>query len=414
MSNTINTFTLTGSKTTARVYANTIDDVTIGQIQQMTNEDAMENTNIAIMPDSHFGKGSTVGTTIQLPKNGPLRIVPDVVGVDIGCSISATRISRTHVSQDELEKLDTVINTYVPAGFNVHNRETNRVDMNAIERLLDNMTLPISNNDRLRIRKSVGTLGGGNHFISLEASGDDIWLLIHTGSRKLGVLTAKHHQDIADNQFKFSALDTQAVINDLTAQGRQQDIQKALQELKASHRVPELTYLEGSLANDYLNDMDKAQQYAVLNHQAIRNEIISRMGWDMVDHIHSMHNYVDIDNRIIRKGATDASKGVRLIIPLNMRDGSIIAVGKGNPDWNFSAPHGAGRVMSRNQAKNELDVDAYISEMSESGVYTTSAVNSTLDEAPQAYKPKEDILLGTVDTMDIIAQIKPIYNFKAH
>lgn len=414
MSHAINTFTLTGKKTTATVYANTIDDVTIGQIQQMTDEDAMANTKIAIMPDSHFGKGSTVGTTIQLPHNGPLRIVPDVVGVDIGCSISATRISKTHLSQDELKALDEVINTYVPAGFNVHNRETNRIDIAKVDRLLNNMTRSFSEKDRLHIRKSVGTLGGGNHFISLESHGDEIWLLIHTGSRKLGVLTEKHHQDIADNRFEFGPLDTQKIIDELTKQGRQKEIQTALREAKESHTTPQLRYLDGSLAEDYLNDMDQAQQYAVLNHEAIRNEILSRMNWTMVDHIHSMHNYVDVNNRIIRKGATDASKGNRLIIPLNMRDGSIIAVGKGNPDWNFSAPHGAGRVMSRNQAKNELDVEKYINEMSESGVYTTSAVSSTLDEAPQAYKPKEDILFGTVDTMDIIAQIKPIYNFKAH
>lgn len=414
MEHSINTFDINGSKTTARVYANTIDDVTIGQIQQMTNEDAMEGSKIAIMPDSHYGKGSTVGTTIQLPKNGPMRIVPDVVGVDIGCSISATRISKTHLTQDELEKLDEVINTYVPAGFNAHNRATNRIDMRDVDRLLRDMTIPIKGKDKARIRNSVGTLGGGNHFISLEAHGDDIWLLIHTGSRKLGVLTEKHHQDIADNRDKFGPLDTRPLVETLTSEGRQRDIQKEIQKAKDAHTVPQLKYLEGQLADDYLNDMDKAQQYAVLNHKAIHNEIIARMGWDMVDHIHSMHNYVDIKNLIIRKGATDASKGNRLIIPLNMRDGSIIAVGKGNPDWNFSAPHGAGRVMSRNQAKNELDAVQYIDEMSKSGVYTTSAVQSTLDEAPQAYKPKEDILLGTVDTMDIIAQIKPIYNFKAH
>lgn len=414
MTETINTFDIKGSKTTATVYANTIDEVTIGQIQQMTNEDAMDGATIAIMPDSHYGKGSTVGTTIQLPTDGTLRIVPQTVGVDVGCAISATRISKTHLSQKELEKLDEVINTYVPAGFNAHDRATNRIDMRDVDRLLRDMTIPINGKDKTRIRKSVGTLGGGNHFISLEAHGDDIWLLIHTGSRKLGVLTEKHHQNIADNRFEFGPLDTAQLVETLKADGRQRDIQKEIQKAKDAHTVPQLKYLDGQLADDYLNDMDKAQQYAVLNHQAIRNEIISRMGWDIVDHIHSMHNYVDIDNRIIRKGATDASKGTRLIIPLNMRDGSIIAVGKGNPAWNFSAPHGAGRVMSRTQAKNELNAEQYIDEMSKSGVYTTSAVQSTLDEAPQVYKPKEDIIYGTVDTMDIVAQIKPIYNFKAH
>lgn len=414
MEHSINTFTITGAKTTATVYANTIDDVTVGQIQQMTHEEAMEGSKIAIMPDSHFGKGSTVGTTIQLPKYGPMRIVPDVVGVDIGCSISATKISKTHLSQDDLQKLDAVINTYVPAGFKAHDRATNRIDMRDVDRLLRDMTIPIKGKDKARIRNSVGTLGGGNHFISLETYGNDIWLLIHTGSRKLGVLTEKHHQDIADNRDKFGPLDTQQLVEKLKSEGRQRDIQKEVQKAKEEYNIPQLKYLDGQLAADYLNDMDKAQQYAVLNHKAIRNEIIARMGWGIVDYIHSMHNYVDIKNLIIRKGATDASKGKRLIIPLNMRDGSLIAVGKGNPDWNFSAPHGAGRVMSRNQAKSELDAAQYMDEMSKSGVYTTSAVRSTLDEAPQAYKPKEDIIMGTIDTMEIIAQIKPIYNFKAH
>lgn len=411
MSDTINTFNIKGSKTTATVYANTIDDITIGQIQQMTNEDAMEGASIAIMPDSHFGKGSTVGTTIQLPKDGTMRIVPQTVGVDVGCSVSATKLSKTHLTQKELKTLDDMINRYIPAGFNVNTRETNQVSMQRIDRLIRDMTIPISEKDILHIKKSVGTLGGGNHFISLESHGDDIWLLIHTGSRKLGVITEAHHQNIANQQFDF---DTRPLIEQLKAEGRQQEIQSELQRAKDNHSTPQLKYLEGKLADDYLNDMDKAQQYAELNHEAIRNEILMRMGWEMTDYIHSMHNYVDVDAKIIRKGATDASLGKRLIIPLNMRDGSLIAVGKGNPSWNFSAPHGAGRLMSRRQAKSELDTQAYIDEMRKSGVYTTSAVKSTLDEAPQAYKPKEDIIYGTIDTMDIVAHIKPIYNFKAH
>lgn len=411
MSDTINTFNIKGSKTTATVYANTIDDITIGQIQQMTNEDAMEGASIAIMPDSHFGKGSTVGTTIQLPKDGTMRIVPQTVGVDVGCSVSATKLSKTHLTQKELKTLDDMINHYIPAGFNVNTRETNQVSMQHIDRLIRDMTIPISEKDILHIKKSVGTLGGGNHFISLESHGDDIWLLIHTGSRKLGVITEAYHQNIADQQFDF---DTRPLIEQLKAEGRQQEIESELQRAKNNHSTPQLKYLEGKLADDYLNDMDKAQQYAELNHEAIRNEILMRMGWEMTDYIHSMHNYVDVDAKIIRKGATDASFGKRLIIPLNMRDGSLIAVGKGNPSWNFSAPHGAGRIMSRRQAKSELDTQAYIDEMRESGVYTTSAVRSTLDEAPQAYKPKEDIIYGTNDTMDIVAHIKPIYNFKAH
>lgn len=370
----INTFDIKGSKTTAKVYANTIDDVTIGQIQKMTNEEAMENTKIVIQPDSHYGKGSTVGTTIQLPKDGTLRIVPDVVGVDIGCSISATKLTKKHLDQKELQQLDEVINTYVPSGFNVHNRATNRVDMKSVDRLLHEMTITIKGADKARIRNSVGTLGGGNHFISLEADGDDIWLLIHTGSRKLGVVTETHHQNIADKRFEFGPLDVKKLVARLKAEGRHQEIQQEIEKTKDAHVVPQLKYLDGYLAEDYLNDMDKAQQYAKLNHLAIRNEIFSRMNWDMADHIHSMHNYVDIDQKIIRKGATDASEGKRLIIPLNMRDGSIIATGKGNADWNFSAPHGAGRVMSRTQAKQELDVRAYIDEMNHSGIYTTSAV----------------------------------------
>lgn len=407
-----NKIELTGKYTNPKMFIESIDEATMGQVIKMSNEKAMEGSQIRIMPDAHWGKGSTVGTTIFF-ENGIKRVVPDVTGVDIGCSISATKINKNHLDESELKKLDAVINEYVPSGFNVNNRPTNRVSQKEVDNIINNLTVNKARKgkEKSRIKKAVGTLGGGNHYIALEKFEDDIYLMIHTGSRRLGYLVANHHQGIADSLHE--ELDFSDVIRELKENGREREIEATLKRMHKEHVVPNLKYLEGDkLVDDYLNDMYYAQAYARLNHQAIANEILSRMGWEVDDKIHSMHNYIDLERNIIRKGATDASKGNRLIVPLNMRDGSLIAVGKGNEDWNHSAPHGAGRVLSRSKAKELLSLDEYMESMN--GVYSSSIMQSTLDEAPKAYKPKKEIIDNTKDTMDIIAEVKPIYNFKAH
>lgn len=412
-----NTIHLTGKYTDPIMYVETVDDQTIGQVMAMANERAMEDSIIRIMPDCHYGKGSTIGTTIQF-EQGIKRVVPDIVGVDIGCSISATKLNVTHIDAGELASLDSIINQYVPAGHRIHGRPTNRINPKEVDTILSNLTLDSTrtSKEHNRIKLGVGTLGGGNHYIAIESVGDDVYLMIHTGSRRLGALVATTHQKIADNihnnQHSGSAFDK--VINSLKEQGRHREIEAVLASMKqdSTNRAPVLKYLEDDFLDNYLNDMHYAQAYARLNHQAIANEILARMGWEAVDQIHSMHNYIDIENHIIRKGATDASLGSRLIVPLNMRDGSLIAIGKGNKDWNNSAPHGAGRVLSRSKAKDTLDFEVYKATMK--GVHTTSVHQSTLDEAPEAYKPAQEIMDNTTDTMDIIQHVKPIYNFKAH
>lgn len=412
-----NTIHLKGKYTDPIMYVETVDDSTIGQVMTMANERALEDSIIRIMPDCHYGKGSTIGTTIRF-EQGIKRVVPDIVGVDIGCSISATKLNVTDLDSNALVKLDAVINQYVPAGHKIHGRPSNRINQKDVDAILNNLTLDSARTpkEKNRIKLGMGTLGGGNHYIAIERAGDDIYLMIHTGSRRLGAMVAKTHQSIADayhdNQYANDSYN--AVINELKQQGRQHEIEAVLKELKRTAHInkPNLKYLEGTALDNYLNDMHYAQAYAELNHQAIANEIVSRMGWEVVDHIHSMHNYIDIDNATIRKGATDASEGNRLIVPLNMRDGSLIAVGKGNADWNESAPHGAGRVLSRSKAKALLSLSDYQATMK--GVHTTSVHQSTLDEAPEAYKPAQEIIDNTTDTMTILSHVKPLYNYKAH
>lgn len=410
---TQNIIDLKGKYTNPRMYIQTVDEVTIGQVSNMANELAMQDTTIRIMPDAHYGKGSTIGTTIHYEK-GIKRIVPDIVGVDIGCSIRATKLNLTHLSQDDLKKLDQVIKEYVPAGFNVNSRPTNRINQAKIDTILENITLDVvrTPNEYNRLKLSVGTLGGGNHYISVEKLDEDYYLMTHTGSRRLGALVASTHQKIADKSFE--AADLTGFINELKEQSRHKDIENLIKQFKQTNRLnmPNLRYLKDSALDNYLNDMHYTQEYAWLNHEAITNEILTRMNWEAADSIHSMHNYIDIDKNILRKGATDASLGTRLIVPLNMRDGSLIAIGKGNKDWNHSAPHGAGRVLSRTKAKDQLNLADYQSEMI--GIYSTSVVQSTLDEAPNAYKPAKEIIENTGDTMDIIAHVKPVYNFKSH
>lgn len=337
------------------------------------------------------------------------------------CSMRAIRIKADEV---DLEKLDKVVNEKVPAGQNIHDRVV--VNQKEMRNLLKGLSFRIDQKRHAHIMKSCGTLGGGNHYIELGKSPDgQLWLTVHSGSRGLGVVVAKHHQQIAEAKMTQTREVTDAIVCYLTENGRQKDIEKELKQFKVTRHVPDyvdipergvinkdLAYLDGKELDDYLNDLAIAQKYSTISRQTMLYRIADAMGWEIIDEFESMHNYIDLENGIIRKGATSAQAGERLIIPLNMRDGSIFATGKGNPDWNFSAPHGAGRILSRSKAKAELSMDEYRKTME--GIYTTSICEATLDEAPYAYKESQEIIDAITDTATIDMIVKPIYNFKAH
>lgn len=391
---------LRGKYNTAKVFTDNVDSSTISQVIELLNQDYVEGEKIRIMPDCHSGAGCVIGTTMTLRD----KVCPNLVGVDIGCSVTAIRLEETEA---DLKKLDEVINLYVPAGFEVH--EEAIAKSNA-----DKILAPV--NVGLAFR-SLGTLGSGNHFAELDRDDDgNLWLVIHTGSRHLGLEVAKYYQEQAYKELKSVDVGgkIKAVIKDLKEKGKEREIEAAIQALKAQepHIPKALCYVSGQNFENYLHDMGLVQEHARLNHKTIADIIMQKMGWHANDEIHTMHNYIDVKNRILRKGSVSAQAGERLIIPINMRDGSLICVGKGNPDWNFSAPHGAGRILSRGAAKDAIGIDEFRESME--GIYSTSVTESTIDEAPMVYKPIEEIMENVEDTVKVVKVIKPIYNFKAH
>lgn len=415
--------TLQGKNNTATVYTDTIDAKAISQVIGMLNEPITKNTTVAIMPDVHAGSGSTIGTTIKLPENKNLwKICPNIIGVDIGCSMRAIQIKDNN---PDLEKLDKIVNDKVPAGCSIHERPS--ISRREIAKLLNRLSFKLDNSTFDKILKSCGTLGSGNHYIELgKTPNNNYWLTVHTGSRALGLLVARHHQNKAKKYHsEQSQAVTNAIIEYLTLNNRQKEIEAELKSYKTTGTVPayvkshvpdkitnpELAYLEGELLDNYLNDLAVAQEYSTLNRKTILKNICKAMNWEILDEFESMHNYIDLEKGIIRKGATSAQDSERLIIPLNMRDGSIFATGKGNPDWNYSAPHGAGRVLSRSKAKEVLNMDDYKETMKD--VYTSSVTESTLDEAPFAYKESQEIIGAISNTVNIDYIVKPVYNFKA-
>lgn len=415
---------LKGKMNTATVFTHNIEESAVGQVINMLNEPITKGAKVAIMPDVHAGKGSTVGTTIMLPDDrSKWKVCPNVVGVDIGCSMRAIKVK---IDKLDLEELDNVVNTYIPAGFNVHKKAI--ANVRDVQKMISNLSFRVNQKKISHIVKSCGTLGGGNHYIELGTTpSGDYWLTVHSGSRGLGVIVADYHQKEAVKYLSgVSGNVSNSIIEYLTENSRQKDIANELAKYKSSGLVPEylsiylpekvndmnLAYLEGDKLKNYLNDIAIAQEYSKLSRKLMLTEIAKRMNWDILDEFESMHNYIDLENGIIRKGATSAQKGERLIIPLNMRDGSIFGTGKGNEEWNFSAPHGAGRVLSRSKAKEIISMEDYKDSME--GIYTTSVTQSTLDESPFAYKESEEIIENIKDTVEIDYIVKPIYNFKAH
>lgn len=394
---------LNGKYATAKVFTDMVDPKAISQVVNLLNQPYVEGSKVRMMPDIHAGAGCTIGTTMTITD----KVCPNLVGVDIGCGMETVKIAERDI---DLEKLDNLIREEIPSGFNIRGEAHKYARYTQLEKLWC-----VNHVDIERAKQSIGTLGGGNHFI--EANRDDdgnVYIVVHSGSRHLGVEIANWYQKTGYEVLtEYSPLDKQRVIAELKAQGRQAEIQKTLQEMKSKRtNIPKpLAYVEGKLLEMYLHDMVIAQNFADLNRRAMIDTIISGMGFHEVDRFVTVHNYIDAKNGILRKGAVPAYEGEKLLIPINMRDGSLICIGKGNPDWNYSAPHGAGRLMSRSAAKERFTVDEFKEQMQ--GIYTTSVGQSTIDECPMAYKPMEAIVDNIQPTADIVAVIKPIYNFKA-
>lgn len=397
-------FELNGKYNTAKVYATIIDDDSSRQIIELCSRKFTEGEKIRIMPDVHAGAGCTIGTTMTVSD----KIVPNLVGVDIGCGMETVRLKETHI---ELQKLDKLIYAKIPSGFNIRSkphRYTEKIDLSKL-RCFEHINAD-------RAEKSLGTLGGGNHFIEADRGSDgSIYIVIHSGSRHLGLETAKYYQNEGYRRLnRSSQKEINGLIAEMKAQGREKQIQKELKKLENVKRtdIPKhLAYVEGKLFDDYIHDMKIVQKYAALNRQAMMDEIIKGMGLHVTERFTTVHNYIDTENMILRKGAVSAQAGEKLLIPINMRDGSLICIGKGNPEWNCSAPHGAGRLMSRSEAKQSFTVSEYKKQMD--GIFTTSVNQSTLDECPMAYKDMDAILDNIGETADVADIIKPIYNFKA-
>lgn len=401
-----------GKVNTAVCYAKVVEEEAIEQIRRMCDYVITKDSKIRIMPDVHAGKGCTIGTTMTIVD----KVVPNVVGVDIGCGMYTVNLGKAEI---DFEKLDEAAH-FIPSGINIWDGRIEKFDLTRL-RCYRYLTMA------QRLKKSLGTLGGGNHFIEVDETKDGTkYLIIHSGSRNLGKQVAEYYQKLAcdlDKGIGEYLEKRDEIIRTYKAEGRKSEIQEALKKLKwvkyeSGTNMPEdLCFLYGKYLEDYLFDVEICQEYARRSRELMAEIILKRTGLtsatnDMsVDAFHTIHNYIDTKEMILRKGAIAAHKGEKVLIPINMRDGSILAIGKGNPEWNYSAPHGAGRVMSRSKAKNELSMEEYVKEME--GIYTTSVNEATIDEAPMAYKRLEDIIDVIKESVDVIEVMKPIYNFKA-
>ncbi len=392
-----------GKYNSAKIYTERIEETAIAQIQEMCNSTVFDGLKIRIMPDVHTGSSCTIGTTMTILD----KIVPNMVGVDIGCGMEVVELQEKEL---DLPSLDKLIYGKIPSGMN--RREFPHTRFSEIN--LKDLRCYVAINEDLA-SKSIGTLGGGNHFIEVDKDDDGtLYLVVHSGSRHLGLEVANYYQTEAYRQMCGNAqYQINEMIQKLKDEGRYTEIQDAIMHAKDNQVEinPEMAYVSGKLFEDYIHDMRIVQQFAVLNRQAMIEEIVKGLGLHIVDRFTTIHNYIDIENMILRKGAVSAQKGEKLLIPINMKDGSLICLGKGNEDWNCSAPHGAGRLLSRGKARATLSVEEFERQME--GIFTTSVNRSTLDESPMAYKSIEDIVDNITPTVEIIKRIKPIYNFKA-
>lgn len=399
---------LKGKYNTAVVFTDNIEQTAVGQIIELCNQEFTEGCKIRIMPDCHAGAGCVIGFTADLGN----KVIPNLVGVDIGCGMHVTELGKVDI---DLPKLDEIIRQYIPAGMETHKNRI--VKFPELQELYCYRDLK----DFKRIERSLGTLGGGNHFIECnQDKKGNSYLVIHSGSRNLGKQVADIYQKLAielcsGKEDYFT--ERKSLIQAFKKQGKRNEIQSALEKLKKkySHLAPkynaDLCYLSGEYRDKYLHDMEICQRYAALNRETMAEIILDRMSLASNNNFHTVHNYIDFNDNIIRKGSVAAYEGQKIIIPINMRDGSIVAVGKGNSDWNYSAPHGAGRLMSRSKAKEFVSLDEFQKSMQ--GIYTTSVNKHTLDESPMAYKSMDEIISNIQETVEILEIIKPVYNFKS-
>ena len=397
---------IVGAYNTAKCFATTVDDGAREQIKAVCDTHAFADAKIRIMPDVHAGKGSTIGTTMTVTD----KIVPAMVGVDIGCGMYTVYLGNIDI---DFEKLDEAAH-YIPSGMKVWEGRQERFD-------LTQLRCYRSLKDSKRLERSLGTLGGGNHFIEIDVDENGgKYLVIHSGSRNLGKQVADHYQQIAidlnvgkEEYFKAR----EEIIRTYKEQGRRSEIQAKLKEIEREFHAKEptlpadLCFLYGSYMQDYLYDVDICQRFAERNRAKMAEILAERCGWTPIEAFQTIHNYVDVHEMILRKGAVSAKAGEKLLIPINMRDGSLICIGKGNEDWNCSAPHGAGRLLSRSAAFEKLTMAEYEAQMA--GIYSTCVLPDTLDESPMAYKSMDEIVENIEPTAEIVAHVKPIYNFKA-
>lgn len=397
---------LKGACNQAVIYTDVLEESAKKQILTLCSQEFAKNSKIRIMPDVHAGAGCTIGTTMTIFD----KVVPNLVGVDIGCGMETVKLKNKHM---ELQKLDKLIYEKIPSGFSVRetphpfNEEIDLKELRCAEKI--NLNLD-------RAQKSLGTLGGGNHFIEADKGEDGtLYLVVHSGSRHLGLEAARYYQEQAIGRLNDTEKEEiEQLIKSYRASHREQELEAAILQKKKElgAGIPKaLAYLSGSLMEDYIHDMKILQRYAMLNRKAMLSEIIRGMKLKAEEEFTTIHNYIDTDCMILRKGAVSAKAGEKLLIPINMRDGSLICRGKGNEEWNQSAPHGAGRLMSRAEAKNTFTVSEFKKQMK--NVYTTSVNAETLDECPMAYKKMEDIITHIGPTADVLEIIKPVYNFKA-
>ena len=411
-----------------KIFTENIEQEAIDQINQLLEQDAFKDSKIRIMPDVHAGKGCVIGFTGDLGN----KVIPNIVGVDIGCGMLCVNLGKQNIN---LEEFDKIVRGVVPSGREVHKERLIKFDE------LKDLKCYRELKDKKRLERSLGTLGGGNHFIEIDVDEEgNKYLIIHTGSRNLGKQVAEYYQELANQLCNYNIGEykekQQNIIKIYKEQGRKQEIQSALEELKKEYQInynkipKDLAYLEGKYREDYLHDMRICQKFAKLNRLEIAYQIVTwcfsmtvlgHLGeWHSIPPIlcesmnetfDTIHNYISFEDNIVRKGAISARKGEKVLIPMNMKDGCIIGIGKGNDDWNQSAPHGAGRIMSRMKAKETFNLKEFQDSMN--GIYTTSVNENTIDEAPFVYKPMQEIIDNIKDTVDIVKIIKPIYNFKA-
>ena len=407
-----------GTYNTALIFTDTCDDTTKAQVRNLMNQPSVTNSRVRIMPDCHAGAGCVIGTTMTITD----KVIPNLVGVDIGCGMLATKLKEQRI---DLPKFDSLTQAEIPAGMKKRRTPHSLADTMDVESLACYGKTGCKVSPDV-FRLSLGTLGGGNHFWELDRDGEgNIWLVVHTGSRRSGKDVAEYYQKQAYETLNHTGRQRKkeivakrnAFIEQVKRDGNEKDLNRLLREWesslpKAEITVPyEVAWCEGQLFDDYIHDMKIMQEYAALNRRIITEVILKKCKLHVVEQFETIHNYIDTENMILRKGSVSAKKGERLLIPINMRDGALICIGKGNPDWNESAPHGAGRLMSRREAKNTFSMTDYRDAMKD--IYTSCVNKGTLDESPMAYKPIHEIIANIGPTAEIVSHIRPIYNFKA-